>query len=145
MLNMNKFNADYQMGTQKEKDLLQLLQNNLDNELQLSPHKNAVFDYCSSKSFAELKTRNNKKDDYPDTMIPKNKVDYAADCFKDCYFIFCFVDGVYYWKYNDSDYFNGVIRVGQGGRYDRGKDERKEYYFIKNEALIKLEDNLIET
>ena len=50
-------------------------------------------------------------------------------------FIFCFTDGLYYYKQNKDDQFE----IKKSGRYDRIKSgEIKEHVFIPINLLIKV-------
>jgi hypothetical protein len=74
-------------------------------------------------------------------MIGKNKLDWAESVMKEkpetkIYFAFNFTDGVYYWEYKSDDLFD--ITFKQGGRWDRGKAEVKEYAYIPVKKLISI-------
>ena len=71
-------------------------------------------------------------------MISCNKLLFARHCGKDCYFVFNFTDGLFYYKFDKMDYDTGVIRSAYGGRNDRGKDEKKPYCYINIKLLRKI-------
>ena len=84
-----------------------------------TPSRYFPFDYSSSTSYVELKTRKFKKDKYPTTIIGMNKIEYAKqNPDKDYYFAFCFEDGLYYIKYHPA-LFEG-FSVTKCYRRDRG-------------------------
>jgi hypothetical protein len=69
-------------------------------------------------------------------MIGYNKIELATKITdKDVYFIFEFIDGSFYYKFNKDD--EHIIK--KGGRSDRGRFEYKLYCFILIDKLIKIE------
>lgn len=136
---INKFTTDFEFGITEENNLLDKFAKRFDADLVKTP-KNHIFDFKSEKYLIELKTRRNTKDQYPDTMIGQNKIDYAIDhCDTNIFiFAFSFIDGLFYYEFNKDDLENGGIRIGKGGRSDRGKCEFKSYCYIKTSLLIKM-------
>ena len=133
MLNPVKIN-DLSFGLKKEISEIERIRNRFSNTLK--PTNNFfVFDYVSNECYVELKSRRNKLNTYPDTMVGKNKMDYAETADRPVYFVFSFIDGLYYWKYNKEDIQNGNVRFSVGGRCDRGKAEYKDYAYIKTDIL----------
>ena len=129
---------DMDFGLPKEEELLPLMQKTFDGTMKLTTNKNFVFDYEGEMAYAELKSRRIRHNQYDDIMIGKNKIDYALKCGKDVFFCFYFTDGAYYYKVSAEDIRNQGISFREGGRCDRGKDERKLYAFIKTKLLNKM-------
>jgi hypothetical protein len=50
----------------------------------------------------ELKTRRIRHDQYPTTMVGRNKIEYCSNANTDYYFVFNFSDGIYYIKYDKA-------------------------------------------
>ena len=71
-------------------------------------------------------------------MVGKNKLDYAEKADRPVYFCFSFTDGLYFWKYNKEDIDKGNVEIRIGGRNDRGRQEYKDYAFIKTNILEKI-------
>ena len=95
------------------------------------------FDFVGTTSFVELKTRRNKKDKYPTTMISQSKIEYAMkNAGFDYYFCFLFEDGLYYIKFNKEKFAGFEVR--NGGRYDRGRVEENSYCYIPVSELTLL-------
>jgi hypothetical protein len=133
MLNPVKIN-DLSFGLEKEISEIEKIRNKFSNRLK--PTNNFfVFDYVSPECYVELKSRRNKLNTYPDTMVGKNKIDFAETADRPVYFVFSFIDGMYYWKYNQEDIQNGGVWFSVGGRCDRGRDEYKEYAYINTNIL----------
>jgi hypothetical protein len=133
MLNLIKLN-DLDFGMKKEISELDKIRNRFSNSLK--PTKNFfVFDYVSKDCYVELKSRRNKLNTYPDTMVGKNKMEYAESADRPVYIVFSFIDGLYYWKYNKEDIQNGNVKFSVGGRCDRGREEYKTYAYISTKIL----------
>ena len=133
MLNPVKLN-DLDFGMKKEISEIEKIRSKFSKTLK--PTNNFfVFDYVSSECYVELKSRRNKLNTYPDTMVGVNKLDYAKIADRPVYFVFSFIDGLYYWKYNQDDIQNGNVRFSVGGRCDRGKNEYKDYAYINTSIL----------
>jgi hypothetical protein len=128
---------DLNYGVKKEVELLEKFRSKFSNDLELTD-KYFVFDYECESCFVELKSRRVTKDKYPDTMIGKNKLDYAEHANRAVYFCFDFTDGLYYWKFNPDDFKNDNVNFRVGGRCDRGKYEYKDYAYIKTSILQKI-------
>ena len=125
---------DFDFGRNKELSEISKIRNKFSKSLK--PTNNFfVFDYVSPECYVELKSRRNKLNTYPDTMVGKNKMDYAKTADRPVYFVFSFIDGLYYWKYNNEDILNGNVRFSVGGRCDRGFEEYKDYAYIKTDIL----------
>jgi hypothetical protein len=108
--------------------------------------KTEGFKICDYKDkikriLIELKTRRCKKDQYFDTMIGMNKMNYFNRKIRDkdykVYLLFRFTDGLYYYDYNGDINPNWIRK---GGRTDRGRREIKKYYFIPTELLKEVDD-----
>ena len=65
-----------------------------------------IMDYTNANKtvYVELKTRRIRHNAYPTAIIGKNKVDFCSDPSKEYYFVFSYLDGVFYIKF-DSDLF----------------------------------------
>ena len=122
--------GDYKYGTQRERLVVDYLNSkHKRNKYELYKEKNSVMDFYNDKYECELKSRKNKYDAYPTTMLGLNKVqDMKPD--KKYRYYFLFTDGLYRWEYNKDDF---VTR--NGGRCDRGKYEIKKYIYIDIKKL----------
>lgn len=90
-----------------------------------------------NKFVVEVKKRNNNHDKYNTTMIGYNKYIKARQYIKrnyNVYFVFDFLDGVYYYKYN-----NEIYTPKYGGRHDRGENEIKKYIWVNIKELKKID------
>jgi hypothetical protein len=91
-----------------------------------------------NKFVVEVKKRNNNHDKYPTTMIGYNKYIKARQYITrgyNVYFVFDYMDGIYYYKYD-----NEIYVPKDGGRCDRGRNEIKKYIWININKLTKIEN-----
>jgi len=132
------FRKDYNFGIKAEDLLLQKFCDTFGN-VQKSKQETTPYDYLGENIYIELKTRRNTKDKYDTTMIGKNKIDWASSIIKEkpetkIYFAFNFLDGLYYWEYKERNLCD--LTFANGGRWDRGIAEIKEYCYIPVNKLI---------
>ncbi len=125
---------DDNFGLPKEDEMLPLMKRTFDSNIRKT-NNHSVFDYEGNNCFAELKSRRVRHDSFIDTMIGTNKVQYALQCGKDVFLCFHFTDGAYFYKFDKDDLYNDNITYRMGGRCDRGRDERKQYAYIKTKCL----------
>lgn len=133
---MRTIASDYAFGTTSEVNTLATIQT-LDAGLQRDTDRYAPFDYKNEGNtiFVELKTRTNAYNKYPTTMIPLHKVKIAeGNIDKAYYFAFKFTDGIYYIRYNKNKF--DTYEIKEGGRWDRGTPELRQYVYIPIEDLI---------
>ena len=129
------FKKDLNFGIDSEDKNLEILQNYFKCKLKKTDSKNE-FDFIDreKKILIELKTRKNKLNKYPTTMIGYNKIKQAVEKIKDGYVIylcFQFEDYLTYYKFEQ----NYPKWRSIGGRGDRGREEYKQYYYIPIDKL----------
>jgi len=98
-----------------------------------------IFDYISlyNKMFFELKSRKNKKLQYPTTMIGFNKIIFGKQKISEGYrviLLFNFTDKLCYYELTNENINEELVRIA--GRNDRGRAEYKKHYFIPVKDLI---------
>ena len=91
------------------------------------------WDYESDDVLVELKSRRNKYSAYPTTMIGKGKIDAMLKSDKRSFCVFNFTDGVYSVEITPDIIEKFELR--QGGRWDRGRPELNQYYYIPIKLL----------
>ena len=131
-----KFNIDMDFGIKKEIEVLPIIKSYFKDETINRLEQNNVFDYVGNNKFIELKSRNNNSNKYPTTMIGYNKIIKASKLNEDVYFVFCFIDGLYYYKYDKDQELE--IKYNHCSRIDRGKPEINNYCFIPIVLLQKI-------
>lgn len=129
---MATIKSEYAFGNKAEIELEQLMFDTFG--VMRNQNKYAVYDYESNSALVELKNRRCRSNSFADTMMNANKCEGALKTDKKVYFVFKFLDGVFYWEF-DKDV---KLRSDINGRTDRGKDEQKLFYYIPNNLLIKL-------
>ena len=85
----------------------------------------SVFDFYTSDTQFEVKSRNNKHDKYPSTIIGYNKIQLLQREGLSGKFYFLFTDGLYLWNYVKGQYH---IALG-------GIQSNKKYAYIKIQDL----------
>lgn len=117
--------TDLTFGRRCECEIMKILQEQ--HETVLQTEENHPFDFIAGDTYYELKSRRCNHNTYPDTMIGYNKIQYARQYpDKNYVFLFKFNDGLY--KHHFAQEKNYTLR--QGGRYDRGRAEIKQYAYI---------------
>ena len=94
------------------------------------------IDYYNDDVIIELKTRRNKYSAYPTTMIGKNKIDHMLESGKTAVGCFSFTDGLYFIEIDKEKI--DKFELKQGGRFDRGRPELNQYYYIPIDMLTKM-------
>jgi hypothetical protein len=116
-----KIIEDIEFGLSKEKTYFEEIKDKLDRTLKQSDNRYSLFDFFGDNSYVELKSRKVKHNQYPDTMVGYNKIEFAEKSPSNkVYFVFSFTDGLYYYQFNKEHIGNG-IRIDYGGRTDRGE------------------------
>ena len=129
---MTTIKSEYAFGNTAEIELEQLMLNTFG--VIRNQNKFAVFDYESNETLVELKNRRCHSYSFKDIMMNHSKIDLAKKTTKNCYFVFKFIDGIYYWKYDA----NVELRTDINGRTDRGMNEQKLFYYIPTNLLTNL-------
>lgn len=132
---MSAFNRDYQFGIQQQSAILPQLESFFKDELKEATSKFAKYDYEGKTTSYELKSRNNKKDTYPTTCLPWDKVCESHQ--KKQVYLFNFTDGLYYIPYEKSLF--DTFEKKPFRRYRSGvNDIEKPYLYIPVESLLKV-------
>mgnify|MGYP003669631707 CR=1 FL=1 len=102
---MVNWENSYKYGERKEEALLPVLREYFGKEIMRSKGgRYAKYDYADEKFNYELKSRTNKMERYPTTMITRNKVEGNAD--KDLILLFNFTDCLAYIQYEAEQFKN---------------------------------------
>lgn len=135
MMDKKKIEADIEFGLSKQKEYFEVIKEQLDNTLKQSDKRFSLFDFFGEKSYVELKSRKVRHNQYPDTMVGYNKIEFAEKSpSSKVFFVFSFTDGLYYYQFNKEHIGKG-IRIDLGGRTDRGENEIKKYAYIDTNLL----------
>jgi hypothetical protein len=126
---------DLKYGFKKEDDLFTKIKGAYGDGLKKTASM-CRWDYESDNHIVELKSRRNKYKQYPTTMIGQTKVDKMLETGKKCYGVFNFTDGIYSIELTKDKIDKFELR--QGGRWDRGRAELNQYYYIPISQLTPL-------
>jgi hypothetical protein len=125
---MTEFNT-FQFGKEKEEKFIDTFREKFDDKLEKTLERFCPFDFVSDDTYVELKSRRCLKQTYKDTMIGKNKLDFAEGLKgKRVLFCFSFTDGLFYWEYNKEQLT--LINFKNYGK--------KEYAYIPIDLLEKI-------
>jgi len=128
---MYKKKIDREYGKSKCQETLNILNEYFKDDIEIINERFCSYDYKGVKNIYELKSRRCNYNTYPTTLIGKDKI-------KDnIIFIFNFIDGIYYIKYEEDKFNNYETKLFK--RYDRGNiDREKDYLYIPIKDLIKI-------
>ena len=107
------------------------------------------FDFVSADEsvYFEIKSRRNTLSQYPTTMMPAKKIDYARTKILPtggrAFFIFHFTDCLAYIEYSEEVFSSFEKKTG--GRFDRGGAELNLYCYIPVSSLTVLPDYTVST
>lgn len=122
---------DYQYGRGKEGEVLTIMENYFKDNIKQTAQRYDTKDYLGEKYKYELKSRRNKYNAFPTTLMPMDK---TGD---NVILLFNFTDGLYYIQY-DKEIFS-KFKTGLFQRKDGGQNNpNKVYYYIPIEKLQKI-------
>ena len=99
--------------------------------------KYASMDFVNEPKtiYIELKTRRIRHNQYPTALIGKNKVDFCEKSNAKCYFVYVYVDGVFYIEYKKELFDTFECSPYQRGMREGGIQPLQDYIFIPHEQL----------
>jgi len=127
---------DLQYGFGEESKLHAVLDDAFcDNLEKVSGYASMDYKNATNTLYVELKSRRIKHDQYPTALISASKIGFCKNTNADCYFVYQYVDGLFYVKY-DKELFETFER----SMYERGarpdaENNPKDTYFIPVEHL----------
>lgn len=134
-------NDDLVLGDRNESEILPILNNFFNDtfvntkELYGDKYFNYDFEGKTTGMRVELKTRRNRFDDYPTTLMPVHKcvsIDLCPNLF-----VFNFSDGMYYTEWNTNRFNTYEKKMILCKRKD--KTDYREHYMVPIDDLIKIE------
>jgi hypothetical protein len=125
---MVHFENSYQYGKIQEKKVHPIIQDFFNRDIKMNPERYAKYDFQDEEFQYELKSRTNKLNTYPDTMITFNKITDE----KPLILLFNYTDCLAYIEY-EKELFS-KFRKGMFSRANIDIDE-KEHVFIPIEHL----------
>ena len=130
---------DLSLGCKNEEELIPILNDFFNDDFRntkdLYGNEYCNYDFEGiNGTRIELKSRRNKYDDYPTTLIPVHKCVSMDLCPN--IFIFNFSDGIYYIEWNKNIFETYETKMILCKR--RGRTDYKEHYLIPIEDLIQI-------
>lgn len=125
------FSKDYKQGKKAETSVLPIISVFFNDDITQIGNSYSSMDFKGSKNIYELKSRNNKYNTYPTTMIAVDKLNENG------VYLFSFYDGLYYIEYNKDLFDTFEIKPFQRIRFDR-IDVEKPYIYIPIEHLHRI-------
>lgn len=123
------FLQDYKFGIQKQVEIISYIKKFFeDDSIVELKSKFSKHDYIGKGKTFELKSRTNKYSDYPDTLLPKDKI--VLNLKDRQIFLFNFTDKLTYIEYN-KELFD-TFKCEKFRRHQRVdfNDKEKLYYYI---------------
>jgi hypothetical protein len=99
---MNSLAKDLQFGLSNESKVIEILSKHFGETIQKTEYKYCPYDALSETCKYEIKTRRNRYETYPTTIVPQQKVETIEGSVR---YVFCFTNGIYYIDY-DEDLFS---------------------------------------
>ena len=127
---------DLIFGLDQEKIVLPILEKYFNDKIQHTKDKYSKFDFQGEKFKYELKSRKIKHNQYKTALLGYNK---KPDDTQEQYFIFNYIDGIYYIKYEDTLFNSFDVKDFQRNKRIDYNDTLKPHYFIPYEKLTKIE------
>lgn len=134
----SKVNNDLEWEAKSINGIQSYLEGLFETPLERTPHFHK-FDFKSSDNslFFEVKSRRNRMNSYPTTMIPQGKINWALAHILPkggrAFFVFHFLDCLCLIEYTQEKFKS--FEVKRGGRFDRGGPEVNQYCFIPVSSL----------
>jgi hypothetical protein len=130
------FAIDYAKGLNNEELILDTIRKYFNRNIKRLLNEFSKFDYRDNKYYYELKTRNNKYNDFNETIINENKINIIDNVI----LLFCFSDGLYYIDYSiNKELFKTFKRELFQRNYRNDYNDKLQYYiYIPIEHLIKI-------
>ena len=111
-------NADLAFGLPKEDPVLDKLRKHFEEEIAKSTYQYCPHDGFSKTTEYEIKSRRNRYNQYPTTIIPCSKIRSMK---RDrLVFVFNFTDGLYYIEYNKEQFAKYEIKMVEAVRKRNG-------------------------
>jgi hypothetical protein len=127
---------DVALGLSSEDRNINIIQRLVGCGITKDENRFASFDFHNAERtvFAELKTRRIRHDQYPTTLISADKIAHIEEG-KDYYFIWAYVDGMYYLKYDPEVWSTFECKMYR--RFDRSdrREFPKPHIFVPCELL----------
>ncbi len=130
------YKQDNSFGLNEENLILPILEKYFKESISKSINKYEKWDGASETTLYEIKSRTNKHNAFNDTIIGANKI---LETNKTQIFIFNFIDGIYYIKYDKSLFDTFPNSPFIRNQREDIVDTIKQYYYIPINKLTLIE------
>jgi hypothetical protein len=128
------FDQEYKKAIESEKEVLPIIRDYFKRDIKATKERYSKFDYYDLEYKYELKTRTNKYNSFPTTIIETNKIIENLKII----FLFRFTDGLYFIEY-EKELFNTFEKQLYIRNYPTIQTPiKKEHIFIPIDKLIKI-------
>jgi hypothetical protein len=129
-----RYEQEYKKGIESEKEVLPIIRDYFKRDIKLTKERYSKFDYYDLEYKYELKTRTNKYNSFPTTIIETNKI---IDNLK-IIFLFRFTNGLYFIEYEKElfDTFEKDLYMRNNPTIQ--SPIKKEHIFIPINKLTKI-------
>lgn len=126
---------DLKFGLSNEQKVIEVLSRHFNEPIEKTENKYCPYDALSATCKYEIKTRRNRYETYPTTIVPQQKVETIEGNVR---YVFCFTNGIYYIDY-DEDIFS-TFKVSNITYYRLGaKPNPVPHIEIPIDKLIKIQ------
>lgn len=130
---MNTYQKDVILGLRMESIILPQIRTYFKRkDIKKTTDKYSLYDFYDDEYKYELKSRNNKYETYPTTLICCNKLSDKT------IYLFNFQNGLYYLEYDEELFSTFERKPFKRNPREGISDYEKEYIFIPIEHLIKI-------
>jgi len=133
---LRNYKQDNSFGLNEENLILPILEKYFKESISKSTNKYEKWDGASETTLYEIKSRTNKHNAFNDTIIGANKI---LETNKTQIFIFNFIDGIYYIKYDKSLFDTFPNSPFIRNQREDIVDTIKQYYYIPINKLTLIE------
>jgi hypothetical protein len=130
---LSVLNNDIAFGTKLEMPVINILEQHFNETINRAEDKFSPFDAYSENTKYEIKSRRNRYNQYPTTIIACDKTRTKGRLV----FVFHFTDGLYYIEYNEEKFRKFEIKPVSAIRAG-GVRTLKDHFFIPIECLEKI-------
>lgn len=127
---------DLAFGLGKEKLVLPIITKFFKDDIKFTQYKFSTFDFQGKKYKYELKSRTNNYAEFKETLLPESKI--INNKGKPIKYLFCFMDGLYYIKYNEKKFSKYEKNLFCRNKRDDYNDKPALYYYIPITDLKKI-------
>jgi hypothetical protein len=132
---MSSFKTDYIFGKKKEEEILSIIEDYFKDDIKQVKEKFSKYDYEGTTNIYELKSRTNKYEAYPDTLLPFDKTQLKD---KNQIFLFNFTNGLYFIKYSEDLFKTFKCQAFKRNQRTDYNDIVKPYIYIPIDKLTKI-------